>query len=76
MYSYVRLPLIRCMRRAIRTGCPGRVACGSGLILQFSALDGGRVEVSGTKFVPTSGFSVKLEGAKADCSKVQSASRA
>lgn len=31
---------------------------------QFSALDGGRVEVSGTKFVPTPRFSVKLEGAK------------
>lgn len=31
---------------------------------QFSVLDGGRVEVSGTKFVPTPRFSVKLEGAK------------
>lgn len=30
----------------------------------FKALDGGRVEVAGTKFVPTPQFSVKLEGAR------------
>lgn len=31
---------------------------------RFRELDGGRVEVSGTRFVPTPRFSVKLEGAR------------